>query len=84
MTDLITEAREQAQRRSLSRATRDLLNGLCDALEKARLEITRLTAALRDARNELCLKCGRYHDEHNGACDGCRWREDEQSEGSDT
>jgi hypothetical protein len=35
MTDLITEAREQAQRRSLSLATRDLLNGLCDALEKA-------------------------------------------------
>lgn len=26
------------------------------------------------ARNELCLKCGRYHDAHNGACDGCRWK----------
>lgn len=29
----------------------------------------------RDARNELCLKCGRYHEAHNGACDGCRWKE---------
>ena len=27
------------------------------------------------ARNELCLKCGLYHDAHNGACDGCRWKE---------
>ena len=23
--------------------------------------------------NELCLKCGRYQEEHNGACDGCKW-----------
>lgn len=29
----------------------------------------------RDCRNELCLKCGAYTQKHNGACDGCRWRE---------
>ena len=29
----------------------------------------------RDARNELCLKCGRYREAHNGACDWCRWKE---------
>jgi hypothetical protein len=46
--------------------SRTLIPELCDALEKAR-------AALYDARNELCLKCGRYHEAHNGACDGCRW-----------
>ena len=28
----------------------------------------------QDARNELCIKCGRYHEAHNGACDGCRWK----------
>ena len=28
---------------------------------------------LKDCVNELCLKCGAYHNEHNGACDGCRW-----------
>ena len=28
---------------------------------------------LKDCANELCLKCGSYHDEHLGACDGCRW-----------
>jgi hypothetical protein len=44
MTDLITKAREQAQRRSLSLATRDLLNGLCDALEKAQAEVQKIAA----------------------------------------
>ena len=46
----------------------------------ANAEIKRLQAQLaasqrraQDARNELCLKCGRYHEAHNGACDGCRW-----------
>ena len=29
----------------------------------------------RDCRNELCLKCGNYTQAHNGACDGCRWKE---------
>ena len=29
----------------------------------------------QDARNELCIKCGRYHEAHEGACDGCRWKE---------
>lgn len=28
---------------------------------------------LKDCVNELCLQCGKYHDEHLGACDGCRW-----------
>lgn len=26
-------------------------------------------------RNELCLKCGNYTLAHDGACDGCRWRD---------
>ena len=25
-------------------------------------------------RNELCLKCGNYTLDHEGACNGCRWR----------
>ncbi|SBV94133.1 hypothetical protein KL86CLO1_10472 [uncultured Eubacteriales bacterium] len=31
----------------------------------------------RAARNELCLKCGRYHEAHKSACDGCRWTKGE-------
>lgn len=34
-----------------------------------------LQSELRDCRNELCLKCGNYHEAHNGACNGCRWRQ---------
>ena len=48
----------------------------------ANAEIKRLQARLaasqrreRHARNELCNKCDRYREAHNGACDGCRWKE---------
>jgi len=30
---------------------------------------------LKDCVNELCYRCGDYKQEHNGACDGCRWKE---------
>ena len=30
---------------------------------------------LHEAKNELCCKCGKYREAHNGACDGCRWKE---------
>ena len=30
---------------------------------------------LRDMKNELCQYCGTYKQAHEGACDGCRWRE---------
>lgn len=36
-------------------------------------EIDHLKGELKDCVNELCLQCGKYHDEHLGACDGCRW-----------
>lgn len=29
---------------------------------------------LKDCRNELCLFCGKYKKEHEGWCDGCRWK----------
>lgn len=30
---------------------------------------------LIDIINELCLKCGKYVNEHEGACDGCKYLE---------
>ena len=30
---------------------------------------------LHEAKNELCFKCGNYREAHNGACNGCRWKE---------
>lgn len=31
----------------------------------------------KNCRNELCLKCGCYEESHEGACNGCRWEEQE-------
>ena len=42
-----------------------------DEMEKKTI---RLWKALEDCRNELCLKCGKFHEAHLGACDGCRWK----------
>ena len=46
----------------------DDLAGAADLLEARAKEIDAL-------RNELCLKCGNYTLAHEGACNGCRWRE---------
>ena len=35
----------------------------------------KLAADRKDLINELCQYCGKYKHSHNGACDGCRWRE---------
>lgn len=34
-----------------------------------------LEKLLHDMKNALCLLCGRYHNEHLGACDDCKWRD---------
>ena len=41
----------------------------------ANAEIKQLKTENRILRNELCLKCGKYREAHNGACDRCRWKE---------
>lgn len=33
---------------------------------------------LKAAVNELCLLCEKYKDEHNGACNDCRWYKEKQ------
>ena len=38
-------------------------------------KILRLKEELHAMKNELCQYCGKYKQAHNGACDGCRWRE---------
>lgn len=43
-------------------------------IESMQAELEASQRRAQDARNELCLKCGRYHEAHNGACDGCRWK----------
>lgn len=44
------------------------LASTCKERDEARKE-------LRAMRNELCCKCGKYREAHNGACDGCKWKD---------
>ena len=37
--------------------------------------ISNTESDLKDCVNELCLQCGKYREQHLGACDGCRWKE---------
>ena len=44
------------------------LAAACKERDEARKE-------LHEVKNALCFKCGKYREAHNGACDGCRWKE---------
>lgn len=35
----------------------------------------KLAADRKDLINELCKYCGKYKQAHEGACDGCKWRD---------
>lgn len=35
-------------------------------------------ALFHELRDELCLYCGKYTEQHLGACDGCKWRADNE------
>ena len=37
--------------------------------------IEKLAADRKTLINELCQYCGKYKQAHEGACDGCKWRE---------
>lgn len=45
-------------------------------IEKLRKQLEQTKPELAAMRNELCYLCGKYREEHNGACDGCRWKEE--------
>ena len=55
--------------------TWDYIDRLRMALASACKERDELKKELADMRNELCYLCGKYREAHNGACDGCRWKE---------
>lgn len=40
-----------------------------------RSENAKLATDRKELINELCQYCGKYKQAHEGACDGCRWRE---------
>ncbi len=54
----------------------DRLVGQLDALNDGlRAEKAKLAEDRKALINELCQYCGKYKQAHEGACDGCRWRE---------
>lgn len=48
---------------------------LVDDLAEAADRIEAQAKEIDSLRNELCLKCGNYTLTHEGACNGCQWRE---------
>lgn len=51
------------------------IKGLLDMAVSKTDKVLRLKEELHDMKNELCQYCGKYKQAHDGACDGCRWRE---------
>ena len=51
----------------------DLKQGMAQ-LAKA-VAVKEEQSELHAMKNELCQYCGKYKQAHEGACDGCRWRE---------
>ena len=56
--------------------TWDYIDRLRMALATACKERDELKKELDAMRNELCYMCGKCREAHNGACDGCRWKEE--------
>ncbi len=56
--------------------TREVMNAFNMGLKAGKEEADNLfRERLILCRNELCLRCGSYKNQHLGACDGCRWKE---------
>ena len=51
------------------------LSATCKDRDELKKQLHETKSELSAMRNELCFKCGNYMEAHNGACDGCRWKE---------
>lgn len=71
-TNLVNSLREHAERARTNEW--ETLITLCDDLAGAADLIEARAKEIDALRNELCLKCGKYTQAHEGACNGCRWR----------
>ena len=70
--DAVNSAADMLENHASDRAA------LVAEIEKLRKQLEQTQAELDAAVNELCYLCGKYREAHNGACDGCRWRNDAQ------
>ena len=51
------------------------LASACKERDELKKQLHEAKSELAAMRNELCYLCGKYREAHNGACDGCRWKE---------
>lgn len=70
--DAVNSAADMLENHASDRAA------LVTEIEKLRKQLEQTQAERGAMRNELCCKCGNYREAHNGACDGCRWKERKQ------
>lgn len=59
------------------------LSAACKERDDLKKQLHEAKSELAAMRNELCCKCGNYRDAHNGACDGCRWKEEAALKGGE-
>ena len=50
-------------------------DSLKHAIARLDKQIEKLAADRKALFNELCQYCGEYERAHEGACDGCKWRD---------
>lgn len=73
--DLIQRNAELLKTREELKEHYDSISQLDGANSSLMAANEKLAADRKDLINELCQYCGKYKQAHEGACDGCRWRE---------
>lgn len=59
---------------TMAKQAADLIESQQKEIERLKAKLGQMKTQCMTIRNELCMKCGGYHRQHMGACDGCRWR----------
>lgn len=73
--DLIQRNAELLKTREELKEHYDSISQLDGANSSLMAANEKLVADRKALINELCQYCGKYKHAHEGACDGCRWRE---------
>lgn len=73
--DLIMSNAELLKTREELKKHYDSISQLDGANSSLMAANEKLAADRKALINELCQYCGKYKQAHEGACDGCRWRE---------
>lgn len=73
--DLIQRNAELLKTREELKEHYDSISQLDGANSSLMAANEKLAADRKALINELCQYCGKYKNAHEGACDGCKWRE---------